>query len=153
MPPPKLATDAPVLKVVHPVVRDFRPALREEAHFVRERARLGRSGGRPVRRTRARRAVGEGADGSGRGARAPFFVGLLHARPRLVHAWVFQKPLLAQPRLNRHVGAFAVADVILMRLLLLQRAKFLQLFRRDLARLNRSSPTRSAPASAFIVAS
>src|SRR5439155_2957279 len=70
MSPPKLARDAPILNVVHPVVIDFRPALREEAHFVRERARLGRSGGRPVRRTRARRAVGEGADGSGRGARA-----------------------------------------------------------------------------------
>ena len=48
--------------------------------------------------------------------------------------------MLAQPRLNRHVGAFAVADVILMRLLLLQRAKFLQLFRRDLARLESVQP-------------
>ena len=140
MPPPELSGDAPVLDVVHPVVVNLGPALREEAHFVRERARLGRSGGRPVHRTRARRAVGEGADGSGRGARAPFFVGLLHTRPRLVHAWIFQKPLFAQARLNRHVGALAVADIILMRLFLLQRAKFLQLFRRDLARFEAVQP-------------
>src|SRR5439155_26678816 len=68
MAPPKLAADAPILNIIHPVVIDLRPALREEAHFFGERARLGRSGGRPVRRTHARRAAGGGADGRGRGS-------------------------------------------------------------------------------------
>src|SRR5207249_11694904 len=54
MPPPELARDAPVLDVAHPVIVNLRPALREEAHLVGERARLGRSGGRLVRRTRTR---------------------------------------------------------------------------------------------------
>ena len=53
-----------------------------------------------------------------------------HARARLLDARVFQKPLLAQARLDRHVGALAVADVVLIRLLLLQRAEFARATRR-----------------------
>src|SRR5688572_3457548 len=80
MPPPELATDAPVLNVSHPMIVNLSPTLRMESHFVGEPARLGRSGGRPVRRIRAwgltglsrftHRAVGGGADGCARGGRA-----------------------------------------------------------------------------------
>ena len=48
--------------------------------------------------------------------------------------------MLAQARLDRHVGPFAVADVVLIRFLFFQRAKRLQLFRRDLARLETVEP-------------
>ena len=113
--PPELARDAPVLDVAHPVVVNLRPSLWVKTHLV---------GARSSRSARSVRAELELC--------APL---LLDARPGLVHVRVFQKPLLAQARFDRHISSFTVADVVLIRLLLLERAEFLQFFRCDLARL------------------
>ena len=55
-------------------------------------------------------------------------------------ARIFQKPLLAQARLDRHIGALAEADVVLVRLLFHQRAEFLQLLHGHLARFETIQP-------------
>ena len=64
-----------------------------------------------------------------------FHLALRHHRAGFFHARIFQKPLLAQARLDRHIGAFAVADVVRVRLFLFQRAEFGDLFHGHLARL------------------
>ena len=57
------------------------------------------------------------------------------SRATCFHARIFQKPLLAQARLDRHIRAFAVTDVVRVRLFLLQRAEFREFFHGHLARL------------------
>ena len=94
VPPPKLATDAPVLQATHPVVIRLGPALGIKIH----------------------RATG-------------------HAVTGLRLTRVFQKPLLGEARLDRHIGAFAEADVVFVFLRLEQRAHLLELGRGGLARL------------------
>src|SRR5436190_416574 len=56
--------------------------------------------------------------------------------------WIAQEPLLAQTRLDRHVGALAVADVVYIGFLLLQKTERLQLVRRDLPRLKTIQATQ-----------
>src|SRR5437016_130405 len=108
MSPPKLAADAPILNIRQPVVIDLRPPVGMEAHFSWERRRPA---GESLRRTRRRDA----------GAPRP-----LHARLGLLHRWIFQKPLLAQTRLNRHARALADADFVFIRVFLHERVQFLQ---------------------------
>ena len=55
-------------------------------------------------------------------------------------ARIFQKPLFRETRLDRHIGAFAEADVVLVILHLHQRAKFLKLGRSLLAGLETILP-------------
>src|SRR5207237_7006558 len=51
-------------------------------------------------------------------------------RERFFRFWVTQEPLLAQPRLDRHVAAIAEADVVFVRFSLRQQSPLLQQFRR-----------------------
>ncbi len=68
-----------------------------------------------------------------RGTRPSDF-NLLHTRAGFFHARIFQKPLFAQARFNRHFGAFAETDVVRVRFLFFQRAEFRELFHGHLAR-------------------
>ncbi len=117
MSPPKLAADAPVLDVAHPVVINLRPPLRMEAH------------GAPNSDSACFFCVSRRADSEIGAPR------LLHARAGFFHARIFQEPLLAQARLNRHIRAFAITDVVRVRFLFFQCAKFRELFHGNLARL------------------
>ena len=63
-----------------------------------------------------------------------------HAVARLLLAWVLEKPLLRKARLNRHISAFAEADVVLVILRLDQRTQLIQFGRRRLARLEPIQP-------------
>src|SRR5262245_27104845 len=107
MPPPKLAADAPVLNAAHPVVVHLRPPIREEPHFADRR--FWRDAGTCPRDAGST---------------------LNYTCLRLLHAWILQEPLFAQARFDGNVGAFAEADVVCVRLRLLQRASGFHDFRR-----------------------
>ena len=59
---------------------------------------------------------------------------LAHRGARFRHLRIFQKPLFAQPRLDRHPGALAEADRAFVRLLLRQQSALGQHLARFLAR-------------------
>ena len=54
--------------------------------------------------------------------RAEDDIALLHSLRRLLHAGILQEPLHTQARLNRHIGALADTDIVLVVLHLLQQA-------------------------------
>src|SRR2546426_9082241 len=97
------------------MVVNLRPPLWMKTNRVGERDRPGRSVGRRARRIWvpsyrfASRLASEDTNGCGRDARARL---LLHTRPGLLHTRILQEPLLAQIRLDGHVAALAVADVV-----------------------------------------
>src|SRR5437762_389052 len=61
-------------------------------------------------------------------------------RERFLRFRITQKPLLADPRLDRNVAAIAEADVIFVRLCLRQHSSFLQELSRALARFEAIEP-------------
>ncbi len=67
-----------------------------------------------------------------------------HGVARLHGHRVLQEPLLGEPRLDRHARAFAVAHVVLVRLLLHQQAELAELLHRG-PRAPRSDPARRIP--------
>ena len=67
-------------------------------------------------------------------------------RARFLHARILQEPLLAQARLDRHIGALAEADVVLVRLFLRQQRRAPSSISAAFLRASkRSSPSRSGP--------
>ena len=67
---------------------------------------------------------------------------IAHHGERFLRFRITQKPLLAQPRLDRHVAALAEADIVLMRLRFRQQPLLLQQFGRLFARFESIEPVQ-----------
>ena len=65
-----------------------------------------------------------------------------HAGLGFRHGGIFQKPLLAQTRFNRHIRALAETNVVLVRLGFDHHALFRENFHRDFAGLEAIQPAQ-----------